>query len=174
MTCIQVLVMTGVLYWIFSLHEYGFSLWTLWGVSAMTAWLGMSVGLCVSALWKSSEAAVGTIPLILIPQIAFSTIMYGLRDMTGLAKFCTGLIFQRYTFDAFLKSGEEVAIRSYQGDYVHQPLSGTLWKLGLKTTDKASDMGLELQTLMIILSSITMALLILCLLFVWNKGRKAQ
>ena len=92
--------------------------------------------------------------------------------MTPLAKFCTGLIFQRYTFDAFLKSGEEVAVRSYQGDYVHQPLSGTLWKLGLKTTDKASDMGLPLETLNVIISGITLPLLCLSLLFLWARARK--
>jgi hypothetical protein len=164
--------MSGTLYWIFSLGEYGFTVQALCYVSTITAWLGMSVGLCVSSLWKSSEAAVGTIPLILIPQIAFSTIMYGLRDMTPLAKFCSGLIFQRYTFDAFLKSGEEVAARSYQGDFVHQPLSGTLWKLGLKTTDKASDMGLPLETLTLIISGMTLILLCLSIFFLWARGRK--
>ena len=132
----------------------------------------MSIGLCVSSLWKSSEAAVGTIPLILIPQIAFSTIMYGLRDMTPLAKFCTDLIFQRYTFDAFLKAGEEVAVRSYQGDYIHQPLSGTLWKLGLKTTDKADDMGYPLETLNGIILVTTAGLLLLSVVFLWARGRK--
>ena len=106
------------------------------------------------------EAAVGTIPLILIHTIAFSTIMYGLRDMTPLAKFCTDPIFQRYTFDA-LKAGEEVAVRSYQGDYIHQPLSGTLWKLGSKTTDKADDMGYPLETLNGIIL-VTTAGLLLC------------
>ena len=174
MTLIQVVLMSGVLFWIFSLGEYGFSLATLCAVSTITAWLGMSVGLCVSALWKSSEAAVGTIPLILIPQIAFSTIMYGLRDMTPFAKFCTDLIFQRYTFDAFLKSGEEVATRSYQGDYVHQPLSGTLWKLGLKTTDKADDMGIPLEELMMIISGTTILLLCCSLFFLWAKVRKTS
>jgi ABC-type multidrug transport system ATPase subunit len=172
MTCLQVVLMSGTLYWIFSLGEYGFTVQALCYVSTITAWLGMSVGLCVSSLWKSSEAAVGTIPLILIPQIAFSTIMYGLRDMTPLAKFCSGLIFQRYTFDAFLKSGEEVAARSYQGDFVHQPLSGTLWKLGLKTTDKASDMGLPLETLTLIISGMTLILLCLSIFFLWARGRK--
>ena len=174
MTLLQVVLMSVVLFWIFSLGEYGFSLLTLCAVSTMTAWLGMSVGLCVSALWKSSEAAVGTIPLILIPQIAFSTIMYGLRDMTPFAKFCTDLIFQRYTFDAFLKSGEEVATRSYQGDYIHQPLSGTLWKLGLKTTDKADDMGIPLENLMMILSGTTILLLCCSLFFLWAKVRKTS
>ena len=174
MTFVQVLLMTGTLYWIFALDTYGFSIPTLCLVSTMTAWLGMSVGLCVSSLWKSSEAAVGTIPLILIPQIAFSTIMYGLRDMTPFAKFCTSLIFQRYTFDAFLKSGEDVAVRSYQGDFVHQPLSGTLWKLGLKTTDKADDMGIPLDSLLLIISSTTLTLLLLTVIFLWTRVRKTS
>jgi len=172
MTSLQVTVMSCALFWVFSLGEYGFEISTLCYVSTLTAWLGMSVGLCVSSLWKSSEAAVGTIPLILIPQIAFSTIMYGLRDMTPFAKFCTDLIFQRYTFDAFLKAGEEVAVRSYQGDYIHQPLSGTLWKLGLKTTDKAADMGYTLDTLNIIILSTTICLLFLSVVFLWARGRK--
>ena len=173
-TAIQVIALSGSIFYIFTLSKYGFSLPMLLGVSCMTAWLGVSVGLCISSMYKSSEAAVGTIPLLLIPFIAFSTIMYGLRDMTPFANAVSDLIPQRYTFDAFVKTGEELAVRSYQGDYKAQPISGTLWKLGLKETDKVADVGYSLPELSSIIVGLSIVLLGLTIMIVWAKGRKTS
>ena len=104
----------------------------------------MGLGLFVSSLWKSSEAAVGSLPLILIPQIAFSSVMFAIRDMGWLSKAITWVVIQRYTFDAFLKCGEKIAVRSRRGDFEPQLINGTLWKLGLKMSDEADDIGLTL------------------------------
>ena len=63
----------------------------------------MSLGLLISSIWHSSEAAVGTLPLILIPQIALSSIMFSIRDMGVFARPVHGH-FSAYTFDAFFSN----------------------------------------------------------------------
>ena len=65
--------------------------------------------------------------------------MFGIRDMQPLAKLATWFTFQRYTFDAFVKTGENIATRTRRGDFEPLPSNGTLWKLGLKMSDKADD-----------------------------------
>ena len=150
---------------------YEFSLGALLGVSALTAWVGMGLGLFVSSLWRSSEAAVGSLPLILIPQIAFSSVMFAIRDMTWLSKLITWVVIQRYTFDAFLKCGEDIAVRTRRGEFEPQPVNGTLWRLGLKTTDKADDVGLLLSELCLVMAGLTILLLIFTWIRIWYRTR---
>ena len=78
-----------------------------------------------------------------------------------MAKAVSWLTIQRYTFDAFLKCGGEIAVRTRRGDFDSQPVNGTLWRLGLKWTDSADDIGFTLLELGWILGGITMVLLAL-------------
>lgn len=174
-TAIQAMFLSAAMYWVMPLTgEYEFSLPALLGVSTLTAWLGMSLGLFISSLWRSSEAAVGTLPLVLIPQIAFSSVMFAIRDMGVLAKAVTWVTFQRYTFDAFLKCGEEIATRTRRGDFEPQPINGTLWKLGLKMSDEADDIGFLLSELCLIIALISILLIVLSTLRVWQRERAAN
>ena len=160
---IQACFLSGVMYFLMGMNaeSYNFAFMSLLGVSALTSWVGMGLGLLVSSLWKSSEAAIGSLPLILIPQITFSSVLFAIRDMEWLSKTITWLIIQRYTFDAFLKCGDKLAIRTRRGDFEAQPINGTLWKLGLKTTDKADDIGLLLSELSLIMIGLTLFFLLL-------------
>ena len=175
LTALQAMFLAAAMYYVMPLTgEYAFSLPALLGVSALTAWLGMSLGLFISSLWRSSEAAVGTLPLVLIPQIAFSSVMFAIRDMGAIAKFVTWFTFQRYTFDAFLKCGEEIATRTRRGDFEAQPINGTLWKLGLKMSDKADDIGFSLTELCTIIGLITVVLIVISGVRVWQRERQAN
>ena len=150
----QCALLASVLYGVLGLGEYGFHLGLLALVSTLTGLLGVAIGLLVSALWTSSEAAVGTLPLLLIPQITFSSIMVSVRDMRPLAKAATWLTFQRYSFDAVIKTGERVAVPTHRsGEWEAQPINGSLWKLGLKFSDSAEDRGFSLPQLLLILSA---------------------
>ncbi len=169
---LQTVFLAGSMYWAMGmgdLESYAFVLSDLLMVSTLTGLVGMGLGLFVSSLWKSSEAAVGSLPLILIPQIAFSSVMFAIRDMGWLSKAITWLVIQRYTFDAFLKCGEKIAVRSRRGDFEPQLINGTLWKLGLKMSDEADDIGLTLLQLNWILFGITGVLLALTLLRVYTR-----
>ena len=100
-------------------------------MAILTGWVGMAVGLFTSSVWKSSEAAVGTLPLLLIPQITFSGILVSISDMDELAKAVTWGTFQRYSFDALLKCGEKMSY-IYRGKWDVQGLVAPLYNLGLK------------------------------------------
>lgn len=173
MVSLQTMFLTGAMYWLMNMGDsesYNFVLTDLLMVSTLTGLVGMGLGLFVSSLWKSSEAAVGSLPLILIPQIAFSSVMFAIRDMGWLSKAITWVVIQRYTFDAFLKCGEKIAVRSRRGDFEPQLINGTLWKLGLKMSDEADDIGLTLIELNWILFG--MALLLLGLTYLRVVTRK--
>jgi ABC-type multidrug transport system ATPase subunit len=126
---------------------YGFDPLALIGVSALTGVTGMTLGLFVSAVFSSSEAAVGTLPLLLIPQITLSSLLVGLRDMGPLARALTWLDPQRYAFDATLKVGEKLAKASrVPGQWDVTSMTGPLYELGLKGAEVV-DMGLTMPTL---------------------------
>ncbi|MFZ5482437.1 MAG: ATP-binding cassette domain-containing protein [Myxococcota bacterium] len=131
----------------FRLWDYGFNPVALSAVCALTGLVGMTLGLAVSSIFTSSEAAVGTLPLLLIPQITFSSLLVGIRDMSGFARLFTWIDPQRYAFDATLKVGAklEKATR-VPGEWTTQTITGPLYELGLKGAD-ASDMGLSLVAL---------------------------
>ncbi|MDG1483904.1 MAG: ATP-binding cassette domain-containing protein [Myxococcota bacterium] len=169
LTGLQAILLAGANYLILDMGAYGFHAGALIGVSVLTAWLGMTLGMLVSAVWTSSEAAVGTLPLILIPQITFSSILVAIRDMAPLAKGLTWVTFQRYTFDAALKCGDEVAVRNNRGEFTAEPINASLYKLGLKFTDAADDIGFTLNQLMIILAAGSVILLLATMLRVWSR-----
>jgi len=146
---LQCAAMTLFLYNVFGLQgaEYGYGMGALVGVQLLTGLAGMALGLFVSAVMSSSEAAVGMLPLLLVPQIAFSSIMVGLRWMEPLAKACTWITVQRYAFDAALKTGEGLRVPSrVPGQWSERPLNGVLYELGLKSSS-VDDMGLSLAAL---------------------------
>ena len=125
--------------------DLGFVLWKATFVAILTGWVGMAVGLFTSSVWKSSEAAVGTLPLLLIPQITFSGILVSISDMDELAKAVTWGTFQRYSFDALLKCGEKMSY-IYRGKWDVQGIVAPLYNLGLKPRP-ATDMGISWESL---------------------------
>lgn len=144
---VQCAVFAALVHLGLGLGGYGFSLVGLALVGVLVGFVGVSLGLLVSALSDSSEAAVGALPLLLIPQICFSSILVPLRQMGDVAHAITWVTIQRYAFDAALKVGDKVE-RVGRGDrYEEQPLNGALYELGLKTAD-AEDMGLPLPVLL--------------------------
>jgi hypothetical protein len=172
-TALQSIFLTAIMYFVFGLGEtstYNFELMQVLWIGCLTTWLGMGLGLAMSSVTRSSEAAVGMLPLLLIPQIAFSSIMFAIRDMHHLAKKVTWINPSRFTFDAFLKCGERIAVRTRRGDFDDQPIQGTLWKLGLKVSDSAEDQGLSIEQLTVIMIGLIFALLLFAFARVWSRG----
>lgn len=153
--------------------DYAFDPLLSIAVTVLTGWVGMGIGLFTSSVWTSSEAAVGTLPLLLIPQITFSSIMVSMRDMEPLAKAFTWITLQRYSFDAIIKTGDQVATApAYGQGWGTQPVNGALYRLGLKFTDEADDYGFPLDQLIAILVAFTVALTVATMLRVWWRGRR--
>ena len=148
MVALQCLSLSGAMWVVFTLGDHGFDPLVFGAVNALIGALGLSVGMLTSAVWTSSEAAVGTLPLLLIPQIAFSSIMVSLRQMEPVAKALSWVTFQRYSFNAVLRCGDEIAMLDRRtADFDMTPLGGVLFQLGLKFTDAADDMGFTLAQL---------------------------
>ncbi len=166
-------VLALILFYSMGMAEYGFDPVKLTFITMLTGWVGMSMSLLVSAAWSSMEAAVGTLPLLLIPQITFSSILVSLRDMSAAAKFCTWLTVQRYTFDAVIKCGESYAVWSRRGgEWEAVPISMALYLRGLKPSSGADDLGLSLETLTLVLISFSGACLGVTTLIIFLRGRR--
>ena len=176
MTLIQCVGLSMLMFWMHDLATLGFSLPLLAGVTGLVGVMGMAIGLVVSATWTSSEAAVGTLPLLLIPQIAFSSIIVSIQDMPRLAYGISWITFQRYAFDAIMKCGTHIWHNERGGqDYDDKPLTGIYYLLGLKPFyDGASsyDLGLSLVELTGIQSGITAGALLLAVVIVYARTKR--
>jgi ABC-type multidrug transport system ATPase subunit len=171
LTAAQCGAFSVLLFWLLDIGDYGYSLAQLGLVGTLTGLVGMSLGLLVSASWTSSEAAVGTLPLLLIPQITLSSIMVSVRSMSDIAQMCSWFTVQRYAFDAVLKCGDELAYFKY-GQWQRQRVRGFLYELGLQGTSSAEDMGLSLVQLTGCLLGFTMLFLAVTAGLVWGRGRR--
>lgn len=151
---VQCAVFTGIVAWLLGLGDYGFSLPALVGAQALTGLAGLGLGLLVSASMDSSEAAVGSLPLVLIPNICFSSVLVPLRDMGEVAHALSWLSVQRYAFDLCLKTGTHLGAASrIPGQWERVPVSGPLYELGLKPA-AAVDMGLSPALLAAVLAAV--------------------
>jgi ABC-type multidrug transport system ATPase subunit len=150
--------------------EYGFSWFWLSLTTSLTGWIGMALGLAISATLSSSEAAVGTLPLVLIPQITFSGLLVKVKEMGLLAKALSYLMIVRYSFEATIKTGERLTepLVGGQQERDPRPLSGVLYNLGFKATASVEDMGIPYAGLMAILSGILAVLLLYTLVRTWR------
>ncbi len=150
--------------------EYGFSWFWLSFTCTLTGWIGMALGLYISARLSSSEAAVGTLPLVLIPQITFSGLIVKVKEMGALAKAFSYLMIVRYSFEATIKTGERLTepLVGGQQQRVAKPLSGVLYNLGFKTTSSADDMGIPFFALLAILLLILGTLLLMTTFRAWR------
>ena len=107
----------------------------------------MSMGLLISAVFSSSEAAVGTLPLLLIPQITFGGLIVKVKEMGLVAKGLSYLMVIRFSFEATIKTGEQLTRPARYGSQRDaMPISGFLYDLGFRTSS-ADDMGLSLSIL---------------------------
>lgn len=130
-TAAQCVALTGFVYSSGALATGGFSFLALAGVAVLTGWAGMSLGFLVSAAVSSTEAAIGILVLILIPQIAFSGILMPLGEMNPAAKVLSTVVVQRYSLDAALRSGETVQYL-HRDEWQERPTAGDLYLLGLR------------------------------------------
>ena len=166
-TALQAFGLTALVWALMGLGGYGFSLGLMGAVSVLTAWVGMALGLLVSAAWSSSEAAVGTLPLLLIPQITFSAILVSLTDMGTLARAVTWVTVERFAFDALLKTGHYLDKPSkVPGQWDRRSISGPLYELGFKPPS-ADDFGLSLPLLAAIVAAFGVAFLAAASVLVW-------
>ena len=135
--------MLATLVWMaFGLWGYGVNPLSLIGVATATGLVGMSLGLMLSALFNSSEGAVGTLPLVLIPQITFGGLIVKLKEMDPTAWTIAHLTITRYAYEAAIKTAEKLDGPIVYGKRKSLTVDGVLHEIGLRTAD-AYDHGLS-------------------------------
>ncbi len=157
---LQCLLLVGLLVPLMDMGDYGFSLPALYLVTLLTGMAGIAMGLLVSCAFTSSEAAVGTLPLILIPQIVFGGLIVYVKDMGLAARVASHLTVVRWSFNALLRTGEELVKPGGAAfERVRIPMSGILYLLGFRTSTDVTEMGPGLGTLCGVLAGIAVGLL---------------
>jgi hypothetical protein len=166
----QCAVLTGLVFATAGLGALGFSAWKLGAVGLLTGWVGMATGLLVSAFWRRSEAAVGTIVLLLVPQIAFAGMMMPLQETTVLARLCSWLTPVRYAFQLALRCGDQLEY-VHLGEWHQRPIAGELYLMGLRPAGEGA-LGLPAPALVAILCAIALVELALATgLLAARRGR---
>jgi hypothetical protein len=162
---IQATLLAGLNWWLLDMGRYGFSLPLLTLVTALTGLVGMSLGLWMSSIFNSSEAAVGTLPLLLIPQITFGGLIVKVKEMSALSKVISYGMITRYAFDATIKSGERLSRAGAYGTSREDiQATGVLYDLGFRSSS-AADMGIPLTWLIAILLCFLLSFLTLATIF---------
>jgi len=170
LVALQCVAFALMLYGALDMADYGTRLLPLVGICTLTGWVGLSLGLLVSSAWTSSEAAVGTLPLLLIPQITFSSVLVSVRSMGPLSEALSWLTVQRYAFDAVIKCTDELAYFKY-GQWQRQKVEGFLYELGLKLSSKAGDTGLPIEVLAGVMGGFCVVFLAASTVWVWARER---
>lgn len=132
LVALQCLVMTLLVFVGCDLGHAGFELLALGPAVVLAGWSGLSTGLLMSALWSRSEAAVGTVVLLLVPQITFSGAMMPLSKLSAPAEALAALNPARYAFQLALRAGESMSYLNPLGEWKTRPISGELYTLGLR------------------------------------------
>ncbi|NWF51302.1 MAG: FHA domain-containing protein [Ignavibacteriaceae bacterium] len=94
---IQCAILAFVSVPLIELNSNAFSLFILLLITSVPALL---TGLLVSSLVSSSEAAMGLIPLVLIPQVILGGLISKFLNMSTFVKLLAGLMTSRWSFEA--------------------------------------------------------------------------
>jgi len=90
-------------------------------VLLMASMIGAGLGLCVSAVARTNEAAIAMLPVILLPIIALGGGMRPVYQMPKVGQYISGLIPSRWAFEANLL--DEAKAKEWKPKF---PLPGTI------------------------------------------------
>lgn len=74
----------------------------MYGLLLLTSLAGLGMGLTLSALANSSEAAIALVPLILIPQIILGGVIMPIQDLSPAMRTLASTMAARWGFEAML------------------------------------------------------------------------
>lgn len=72
----------------------------MFGILVLSSLVGLAIGLCVSALSRTSEQAVGMLPLILIPMIILGGVLQTLEQMSPTVRVLSNGMPSRWAFES--------------------------------------------------------------------------
>jgi ABC transport system ATP-binding/permease protein len=73
----------------------------LYLTTVLTGAAGLALGLCISAFAKTPDRAISAVPIVLIPQILFSGVLFQLGGDTSTIRVLSWLTISRWATDAY-------------------------------------------------------------------------
>jgi ABC-type multidrug transport system ATPase subunit len=101
LSAVQCLILIGITY---AWRGLDGLLWQQFGIMWMCSMLGVLMGLTLSAIMRSSEAALSATPLILIPEILLSGFIMPLDSLQLITRALSNFTVTRWGFESLLKS----------------------------------------------------------------------
>jgi ABC transport system ATP-binding/permease protein len=131
--------------------------WELYVTTTLTALAGLSLGLAISAWAKTADRAISVVPLVLIPQILFSGVLFPFGSGISTTRILSWFTVSRWAMDAY-------------GTTIN------LGRLPPPTRPAAAEFTFTRDNLLLrweILGSFTLGCLILACLLLWWRDRDA-
>jgi ABC transport system ATP-binding/permease protein len=92
------------------------------GVLYLSSLVGSSIGLCVSAMASTTEAAIATLPLILLPVIALGGGLSPIPEMKGPVPWAATMVPSRWAFEAMFLN--EARAKTHGSSFQSQVVNG--------------------------------------------------
>lgn len=96
----QVLLLAGVVFVLQPLHEPAAAYLVLTGLAILAAWVGVSLGLVISAVARSVGQASSAVPLVLVVQLLFAGALLPFDQMSTPIRVLADVTFARWGFAA--------------------------------------------------------------------------
>lgn len=106
---IQVLIFTIVLYLLLPMQVFGFGFFQVLMILYLTSLVGISIGLTLSAIFSSQQAAVNALPLFLVFMILFGGSVIHLKDMGRMSYWLSNITPTRWALEGLLYEGTYLA-----------------------------------------------------------------
>lgn len=168
---LQVVACTFLAFFGVGLAADGFSFGRLLAALVLTGWVGVGTGLLVSSAWKRADAAVGTLVLLLVPQMAFVGMLTPLDQLPWLSSPVPWFIPLRYAFHLTLVCGESLQYFKLDHWYT-RPVTGELYLLGLRPPGEGS-LGMPASQLAAVLAALFVAQLVAAIAIL-GRARRAR
>lgn len=111
----QVFIFLGVLYLIIPLGAFGFSFLNVLLILYFTSLVGLCLGMLLSAVFSSQQAAVNALPLFLVFMILFGGSVIQLKDMSSVAYWISNTTPTRWAIEGLIYEGKCMATGIPQG-----------------------------------------------------------
>ncbi len=96
---IQCLLLLGIVHYACDLRGPWLA---MFGFLVLTSWVGVALGLLLSALARTSEVAIALVPLILLPLVILGGMMHPPHKMSQPAKGLSQVMASRWAFEGLL------------------------------------------------------------------------
>jgi len=95
----QCFTLLAIIYYFCGLHG---PFWNSYGILLLTSFCGVGIGLCISAKFRTTDSALASLPVVLLPMIVLAGGMLPLYTMNGYTQAIAMAIPSRWAYEANL------------------------------------------------------------------------